>query len=64
VNNDMAKRNMIVGGLWCVGGLVLTAATYSSASSSGGGRYAVFWGAIIFGAIQFVRGLVQLGSRQ
>jgi hypothetical protein len=57
--NDGAKRNMVVGGLWCVGGIVVTAATYSSASS-GGGRYMVAWGAIIFGAIQFFRGVFQL----
>lgn len=52
------RRDMIVGGLWCVGGLVVTIATYSA--SSGGGRYVVAWGAIIFGAIQFFRGLSKL----
>ena len=61
--NDMAKRNMVVGGLWCVGGIAVTAVTYSGASD-GGGHYVVAWGAIIFGAIQFVRGLVQLNARR
>jgi len=53
-----AKRNIVVGGLWCLGGIVVTAATYSS-----GGRYVVAWGAILFGGIQLIRGLLQLGSR-
>ena len=57
--NEQAKKNMIYGALWAVGGTVLTLWTYSSASS-GGGRYVVAWGAIIFGAIQFFRGLSQL----
>lgn len=56
-----AGRNIVVGGLWCVGGIVVTALTYSA--SSGGGRYVVAWGAILFGGIQLIRGLIQLGSR-
>jgi hypothetical protein len=52
-----ANRNMLVGGLWCVGGIVVSVATYSAASS-GGGSYVVAWGAIIFGGIQFFRGLL------
>jgi hypothetical protein len=58
--NEQAKKNMLYGALWCIGGIVVTAATYSSAE--GGGRYVVAWGAIIFGAIQFFRGLAQLGG--
>ncbi|MCC6554161.1 MAG: hypothetical protein IT372_14240 [Polyangiaceae bacterium] len=54
---EAARKNMLHGGLWCVGGLVVTAATYSAAS--GGGSYVIAWGAIIFGAIQFFRGLSQ-----
>jgi hypothetical protein len=50
------KKDMIYGALWCVGGAIVTAVTYSMASS-GGGRYIITWGAIIFGAIQFFRGL-------
>jgi hypothetical protein len=49
-------KEMIVGGLWCVGGLVVTAITYGMASSRGG-TYIITWGAVIFGAIQFFRGL-------
>jgi hypothetical protein len=50
------ERNMLVGGLICVVGIVITAATYSSAAN-GGGRYVVAWGAIIFGALRFFRGM-------
>ena len=54
---EAARKNMLYGGLWCVGGLVVTGMTYSAASSGGG--YVVAWGAIIFGAIQFFRGVAQ-----
>lgn len=53
-------KNMLFGALWCVGGTIVTVATYSAASD--GGTYVVFWGAIIFGAIQFLRGLIQAMS--
>jgi hypothetical protein len=52
------KKNMLYGGLWCVGGTVVTALTYSAAAA-GGGRYVVAWGAIVFGAVQFFRGVGQ-----
>jgi len=51
------KKNMLSGALWCIGGIIVTAATYGAASP--GGTYLVAWGAILFGAIQFLRGLVQ-----
>ena len=54
---DAAKKNMLYGGLWCVGGTAVTIGTYSAAS--GGGSYVVAWGAIVFGAIQFFRGVTQ-----
>lgn len=50
-------KNMIYGAIWCIGGTVVTVATYSAAS--GGGSYVVAWGAIIFGGVQFLQGLVQ-----
>ncbi len=49
------KRDMVVGGLWCGGGIVVTLYTYAAAS--GGGTYVVAWGAILFGGIQFLRGV-------
>ena len=52
------KRHMIYGILWAVGGTAVTVGTLLSASSkSGGGTYFIAWGAIIFGIIDFVRGL-------
>lgn len=50
-----ANKNMLYGAMWCVGGIIVTVASYSA--SSGGGRYVIAWGAIIFGAIQFFKGL-------
>jgi hypothetical protein len=50
---------MIFGGLWCVGGILVTAVTFAGAAGAGGGTYVVAWGAILFGAIQFFRGMSQ-----
>ncbi|MGE0328513.1 MAG: hypothetical protein AB7K71_09235 [Polyangiaceae bacterium] len=54
---EAGKSNMTKGALWCIGGLIVTAITYSAAA--GGGTYVVTWGAIIFGAIQFFKGVGQ-----
>jgi hypothetical protein len=57
-----AGRDVLVGALVCVAGIIITVVTYSAAAhSSSGGTYVVAWGAIIFGAIQFFRGLSHLG---
>lgn len=50
-------KHMVIGALWAVGGIAVTALTFSAASSSGGGRYVVAWGAIAFGIFDFFRGL-------
>jgi len=54
---EAATKNMTYGALWCVGGIAVTAITYRAAS--GGGTYVVAWGAIVFGALQFLHGLIQ-----
>lgn len=54
-------RNIVFGALWCIGGIVVTAISYSAAVN-GGGTYLVTWGAVVFGAVQFFRGLIQLGG--
>ncbi len=41
---------------WLIGGAAVSLVTFLSARSAGGGTYYVFWGAIVFGAIQAVRG--------
>jgi hypothetical protein len=43
-----AKKDILYGALWCGGGTVLTLAHIGF----------IFWGAIIFGGIQLVRGLI------
>lgn len=50
-----SQRDMVVGGLWFVGGCAVTYFTYTMAD--GGGYFLICWGAIIFGAIQFLKGL-------
>jgi hypothetical protein len=43
---EAAKKDMLYGALWCVGGTVATVANIGF----------IFWGAIIFGGIQFIKG--------
>ena len=50
-------RNLAIGGTVFVVGSFVTVATYSAAQ--GGGRYVVAWGAMLFGGVQFLLGLVQ-----
>jgi len=57
------RRHMIMGAVVCVIGIVITAWSYTVAEEGGGGSYVVAWGAIVFGAIQFVRGLVQITDK-
>ena len=47
---------MIMGAVICLVGIAITVGTYTAAE--GGGSYMVAWGAIIFGAVQFFRGLM------
>jgi uncharacterized membrane protein YiaA len=57
-SRQSAIRLMGIGGVVCILGIIITVGSYSAAaSSSSGGSYVVAWGAIVFGAIQFVRGL-------
>lgn len=42
-----AENDMLYGALWCIGGIIATAAHIGF----------IFWGAILFGGIQFFRGL-------
>ncbi len=52
--------SMAIGGIICLVGIVITVVSYGAASgSSRGGRYVVAWGAILFGAIRFFKGLFQ-----
>lgn len=41
-----ANNNMLYGAIWCIGGIIATVADIG----------AIFWGAIVFGGIQFMKG--------
>jgi hypothetical protein len=58
VTKQTGLTNMGVGGAFFVVGLIVTIASYANASSSGG-TYYLCWGAILFGFIQFIQGLIQ-----
>jgi len=49
------KRRMLFGFLWAAGGTAVTVGTYEAAGE--GGVFFIAWGAIIFGIIDFLRGL-------
>ena len=53
----LARKNMISGALWCIGGIIVTVTTLKAAS--GGGTYFIAWGAILFGFLQLVQGIYQ-----
>ena len=51
-------RLILYGFLWAIGGTVATVWGYESASSSpGGGTYFIFWGAIVFGIYDILKGV-------
>lgn len=52
VKHEKAKKDMLYGALWCIGGTALTIANVGF----------IFWGAILFGGIQFFRGLINVNS--
>ena len=51
------KRNMLFGGLWLFGGLAVTIGTMMG---NAGGKIFFAWGAIVFGGLQFFRGVYQV----
>jgi hypothetical protein len=53
---DKYARHMLYGILWAVGGGAVTIVTFSLASEQGG-TYFIAWGAILFGIIDFFKGL-------
>ena len=55
IEDNDASKDIIVGLLWCIGGIAVTMITYNNASN--GGTYIIAWGAILFGGIQFLKGL-------
>jgi hypothetical protein len=59
---ERAQRDLLIGGLWLGGGLLVTVLSYAAASSGGGGRYVVTTGAIVYGLVRVVRGMTRLGA--
>ncbi len=45
---ERAQKDMLFGAMWCIGGTVATLADVGY----------IFWGAIVFGGIQFVKGVI------
>ncbi len=56
---NTGQRNMVIGGIVCLIGIVITLGTMSAAMQSGGGQYIIAWGAVVFGGFQFFRGWMQ-----
>ncbi len=50
IENTPARKDMIYGALWCIGGIVFTISDVGY----------IFWGAIVFGGVQFLKGLTNL----
>ena len=51
------RRNMLIGGIVCAVGILISVGTHAAAKPEG--QYLLAWGAILFGVIQFIRGLFQ-----
>lgn len=55
-------RHIGIGAVVGVIGLAVTLGTHAAASSSGGGKFVIAWGAMLVGAIELVWGLVKLAG--
>ncbi|HMB25750.1 MAG TPA: hypothetical protein VKP08_23070 [Anaerolineales bacterium] len=60
--NERGKKDMMYGALLFVGGLIVTGVSYAAASN--GGTYVIAYGAVIYGLIQFVRGILEARKGQ
>jgi len=54
IEKENAKKDMLYGALWCGGGTIATLAHIGF----------IFWGAIVFGAFQFLRGFFNYFSNK
>jgi hypothetical protein len=59
VKKRQGRKNMLIGAVVTVIGIIVTIFTYMLASENGGGRFIIAWGAVIFGIGQFIRGFLQ-----
>jgi hypothetical protein len=53
------RRNILLGSIFFLGGLIVTIWTFSSALLYGGSYY-IAWGAVLFGGMQLARGIFQV----
>jgi hypothetical protein len=53
------RSDMIIGGLWIAGGLVITIGSYVMVKD-GGGRYLITYGPVIYGIIRFFKGVSKM----
>jgi hypothetical protein len=51
-----AIRQIVIGLVIACVGLLISLASYQTASEDGGGGYFVFWGAVVFGLLRAFRG--------
>ena len=56
VDKDQYTAKMIWGAIWCIGGIIVTVISYAARANVG--VYVVAWGAILWGLIDFIRGLI------
>lgn len=61
IRKRKAKKDIWIGAAWCFGGLAISIFTYTMAMERGG-SYFMTWGAVVFGGVQMIRGLINLGS--
>mgnify|MGYP007059382643 CR=1 FL=1 len=59
-HSSSGVNDMVVGAIIALIGIVITGVTFALAE--GGGTFVVAYGAIIFGGIQFFKGLINLGK--
>lgn len=52
-------NDMIIGGLWIAGGLILTIGSYMMVADKGG-RYLITYGPVIYGVIRFFKGVSKM----
>jgi fructosamine-3-kinase len=52
IKKGKARQDILYGALWCGGGTIATMAHIGF----------IFWGAILFGGIQFIKGLLNLAN--
>ena len=60
---SQSSRQITIGAVFLVLGIILTAGTYGLASSSpSGGTYLIAYGPMIYGVITLIRGLINRGG--